>query len=139
MLPVLLPEPGKIIHVRIKFADDEIVQSIRKIFSEGKSKVTVDMDQILGHGGEGLVLQSTETFMEEEIECAVKMTPYKVKQGSRDPYSYEKSVFGRDFTKHLDESKEYKVGAGRTHINRLKYLYNTIVTLNGHLFHITGR
>ena len=112
---------------KLFLAPEEIFKSIHEFVKSGRK--SVDLHTVLGEGGEGLVVEQEMVFMEEKIKCAVKMGYYET----------DETVFGTKFIRHLMGSKEFEVGTRYIHKNRIKYLMNTIVKLNGLRFHLTGK
>ena len=55
--------------------EEEIISSISEFAKNGK--IILDLDQILGEGGEGLVVEQELIFMEKPQMCAVKFINYE--------------------------------------------------------------
>jgi len=106
--------------------EDAIIKSIGEFAKTGK--IFLNLDQILGEGGEGLVVEQDLMFMERIQNCAVKLAHYKT----------DYQIFGRNFFDHLKKSKEFYIGTHEVNEFRIKHLFNTMVNLNGQSFHVTS-
>jgi len=124
---IILPKENEKLFGSISLTEEIIINSISEFAKNGK--VLLDLDQILGEGGEGLVVEQEISFMENTQKCAVKFTHYET----------DEHVFGMKFFIHLQKSKEFLIGANSLHEFRIKQLCNTIVKLNGELFHVTSK
>ena len=107
--------------------EEEIIKSISEFTKKGK--IFIDLDQILGEGGEGLVVEQDQMFMEIVQKCAIKFTHYET----------DEQIFGSNFFDHLEKSKEFEIGTCALNEFRIKHLLNTIVQLNGETFHVTSK
>ena len=72
--------------------EEEIIKSIGEFAKRGK--IFLNLDQILGEGGEGLVVEQDQMFMETTQKCAIKLAHYKT----------DEQIFGRNFFDHLKKS-----------------------------------
>jgi len=124
---IMLPKEKEILFGSICLTEEEIILSISEFAKNGK--IFLDLDQILGEGGEGLVVEQELIFMEKSQKCAVKFTNYET----------DEQVFGKNFFGHLEKSKEFKIGTLEVNEFRIKHLFNSIVKLNGELFHVTSK
>jgi len=122
-----LPKEKDKLFGKIFLAEEEIIKSIGDFAKT--EKIFIDLDQILGEGGEGLVVEEDLIFMESIQKCAIKFTNYKT----------DGQIFGRYFFRHLEKSKEFEIGTWKLNEFRIKHLLNTIVQLNGETFHVTSK
>ena len=83
--------------------------------------IEIDLNQIVGVGGESIVLREKRRIRGEEMQCAVKYSFYKFKwaeYGRRSRYSkgdqWTQAPFGAKFYDHLShKGKLVRVRAGR--------------------------
>ena len=122
-----LPKEKEKLFGKIFLTEEEIIKSIGKFAKTGK--IFVDLDQILGEGGEGLVIEQDQIFMESIQKCAIKFAHYKT----------DEEIFGRNFFDHMLKSNEFFIGTMEYNESRIKHLLNTIVQLNGTAFHVTSK
>ena len=122
-----MPKENEKIFGKLFLTEEEIIQSIGRFLKRGK--IVVDLCQILGEGGEGLVVEQDLIFMENCQKCAVKLTHYETGE----------PVFGGIFFDHLRKSNEFYIGTRELNEFRIKHLFNTIVKVNSELFQVTGK
>ena len=90
---IILPKENEKLFGSIFLTEERIISSISEFAKNGK--IILDLDEILGEGGEGLVVEQELIFMEKPQMCAVKFTNYET----------DEQVFGKKFFKHLQKSK----------------------------------
>ena len=124
---VNLPKEKEKLFGKIYLTEEEIIKSIGEFAKTGK--ICIDLDEILGEGGEGLVVEQDQIFMEMVQKCAIKFTHYQTNG----------QISGSDFFDLLKMSKEFVIGTWELNEFRIKHLLNTIVQLHGETFHVTSK
>ena len=107
--------------------EDGLANSLKLVF---QNKVELELDLVLGEGGEGLVVQETHKFGGKSVECAVKYALYKANK------RYGK-IYGPDFIRHLLESNEFRYGTVKHH-HVIQFQDFSISKLGDEYFQISG-
>ena len=100
---------------------EEIWESFTKMLDDHK-EIRVDMGEIVGIGGQAIVLKEKLVFRGKEIECAVKYTIYK-DEIRREVESKKGKVFGKYIQEHFVKCAEVLAAEQvPTHANILQIL-----------------
>ena len=102
------------------------------------------MENLLGVGGQGVVIRKTVTIDNKSIKCAVRFVPVDYRR-------VDESSLTRNITKLpkesaiLDTAQLYEekqpcemIASDLLHENIIEYLDHTFEVINGDLYHITG-
>jgi len=87
---IILPKENEKLFGAIFLTEKEIISSISEFAKNGK--IILDLDEILGEGGEGLVVEQELIFMEKPQMCAVKFSKF-----SNNSYKTDKSFWKEVF------------------------------------------
>ena len=117
---IILDENG--IEEKLRFdIPEEIWESFKKMVDDN-TEIKVDMAEIVGIGGQGIILKEKLVFRGKEIECAVKYTIYK-DEIRREVESRKGKVFGKDIPEHFVKCAEFMAAEQvPTHANILQIL-----------------
>ena len=126
--------------VNINLTDEEIIDSIQTFLNTGKiQNKSVDMDIILGQGGEGLVVKGQETFMGDLMNCAIKLAHYPKEKRLETQKKVENDVvFGHNFVDHLKNSNDLMVGYSVSKYV-IRGVFHTIIKLYGEYFRLSSK
>jgi len=121
--------------------EDEIKKTIVSQMGR-KMNIHIDMDDVVGEGGEGYIVKYSGNFQNDKEPCCIKFVPYRIDKSTVDtksPHELHGDVYEKNYLRHLEYSKEYSVGAIIDHKNIIRYLDFAISRLGNEYFHTIGR
>lgn len=120
---------------------DQNVKYFLKKKLKGMTNFTIPMDNLLGVGGQGVVIRKTITINNKSMKCAVRFVPV---DNRHVPYHITPRLI-RDRLEILNTAMLYEeelpcemIAAQLSHENIIVYFDHTFEVIDGTLYHLTG-